>query len=196
MKKLIPFIALFPFLLMFSCSQKSYTVSSDRVPSVDMNKYETYAWAEYAGDNSTAKYTLNDLLLKTYLRGEIREELEGHGFNVTESNADMLVNFIVFEKPTDFKGYGPIQEDNYYYDYYYGIEPDKDLGESRTYRFDDGTLVIQIVDKKSGKMVWQGYASGIMDGNMFDRDENNIEEAVELIFSELDARGDNYQVGG
>jgi len=181
--------------LLFSCSQDNYIVSSDRAPEEDLNKIDTYAWAKYADNNTTATYTLNDMLLKTYLRGEIREELQGHGFEKSKYNPDVLVNFIVFEKPTKFTGYGVVQEDDFFYDYYFGFGEDMDLGKPRTYSFDEGTLLIQMVEKETGKMLWQGYASGIMDGDVFDRDDDNIEEAVELIFSTLDARGDNYQVG-
>jgi hypothetical protein len=39
--------------------------------------------------------------------------------------------------------------------------------------------------------VWQGYASGLMNGNAFDKDKNKIAEAVSMIFDSYTHRADN-----
>jgi hypothetical protein len=49
---------------------------------------------------------------------------------------------------------------------------------------DAGTLLINILDAKSGKVAWQGYASGILKPGMVN-DETKVREAVSSIFKQF-----------
>jgi hypothetical protein len=55
-----------------------------------------------------------------------------------------------------------------------------------------GTLLVSLVDRKKGAIVWQGFASGLIDNNQFIKDEVKIHEAVNLIFENYGMRADNY----
>ncbi len=186
------FIAITSVAFLMSCSPDSYLVSSDRSPGAELNKYESWAWTSHAKVKDNTIYTLNDFVLKTNVMNNIEEEMQGLGYSMNQDDPELLVSFLVFDKPTEFRGYGVTNDEDFYYDYWAGFDVDEELGEIRSYNFEEGSLVIQMVDKKSGEMIWQGYASGIMDGQMFDRDSEKIAEAVELIFEEFNARGDEY----
>ena len=51
--------------------------------------------------------------------------------------------------------------------------------------------MIHIVDRNTGKLIWQGYASGLMDGEVFGKDINKITEAVSMVFDTYHQRADN-----
>jgi hypothetical protein len=62
---------------------------------------------------------------------------------------------------------------------------------SETVRLEAGSIMVHLVDRKTGKLVWQGYASRLMDGNVFTKEGNKIDEAVSLVFDRFNYRADN-----
>ncbi len=55
-----------------------------------------------------------------------------------------------------------------------------------------GTLIVSLVDRKTGTMVWQGFASGLINNHEFIKDEAKVREAVSLIFDEFGMRATDY----
>jgi hypothetical protein len=55
-----------------------------------------------------------------------------------------------------------------------------------------GTLIICIVDRKAGKVLWQGVASGLIENNKFIKEEEKIREAVKLIFGQYKYLASEY----
>ncbi len=47
-----------------------------------------------------------------------------------------------------------------------------------------GTLIINFIDAKTNKQIWQGFASGILQADQM-RDEPKVRQAVSGIFSEF-----------
>ncbi|MBT28098.1 MAG: hypothetical protein CMO01_00445 [Thalassobius sp.] len=192
MKKLI---ALFTFLSFASLMYgQDYIINADERPDTDMSEYKTYGWASHIIDETTASFSLNNLVLKNQIKTTVENEMAGLGYEKS-TKPDLMLGFVVFDKPTEFKGYGSMKDDDYYYDYWYGFGREE-LGESETYNFEPGSIVIHMVDTKTGDVVWQGYASGVMDNNVFDLKPDNVEEAVQLIFEEFDYRADDFKSTG
>ncbi|WP_020528933.1 DUF4136 domain-containing protein [Flexithrix dorotheae] len=177
-------------------AQEDYFVAADKLPETDFSQYKTYDWSSFNKFKYYTFYSLNDISLKSDIINAIESELTGLGFE-TASNPDVMVNFMVFEKPTKFKGYKENNDpaNDYLHDYFLSMEPKGDL-ITKEYEFQEGTLLIQMVEVESGNMIWQGYASGIMDNNIFNRKKDNIEEAVELIFEKYPARADQFESTG
>jgi len=57
---------------------------------------------------------------------------------------------------------------------------------------DTETLLVSMADRESGKVVWQGFASGLIENDAFIKDEGKIREAVNLIFEEYNQRAKEY----
>ncbi len=185
-------------LLFFSnlvLAQDDYVVDSDERPQVDMSKYDTYAWSTTVTDETKAVYSLNDIILKDKIKRTIEDEMAGLGY-IKSMKPDLMLNFVVFEGDTEFTGFGNLEQDDFFYDYWKLYEPDEQLSSMEKYTFEKGALLVHMLDLKEGEVVWQGYASGIMDDNVFDFDPNRVEETVELIFEEFDYRGDEYDNTG
>ena len=68
----------------------------------------------------------------------------------------------------------------------------RQISDTTSYDVEAGTLLVSIADRESGQVVWQGFASGLIENNTFVKDEGKIHEAVNLIFEEYDQRAREY----
>lgn len=154
-------------------------VAMDERLDTSFEDYKTFGWTSSAKSASSEEF-FNDVVLKSTIRDAIKYELDARGYNMAGANPDLLINFKVFEKPTKFQGYTGYEE-------VLGNDEVREEEDFRTYNLKEGTLLIQMLDKEKGTIVWQGYASGIMDDdNMFDRDPTKIKDAVEQIFNKFE----------
>lgn len=167
--------------------KKEIIVESDKALNNDFSKYKTFAFASMIDkDLEVGFYFLNDLVLKSQIREAVKEELMGLGYEFSTNDPDLVVNFRVFEKPTTLKGsegYGTS---------YWGGAKYRDVSNSTSYDVKAGTLLISFADRKLSKVVWQGFASGLIDNDKFIKDKGTIREAVNMIIDEYDQRAKQY----
>ena len=167
-------------------AQKGITVRSVEADDVDYSKYKTFNWASHVSNDLDAGiYFLNDLILKAQVREAVKGELMGLGYDEVEENPDLLVNFRLFDQPVTLKGKEGYGEN------YWGTA-DYNLPGETTYDVESGTLLLSLADRESGKVIWQGFASGLIDNNQFIKDEGKIREAVNLIFEDFNKRAKEY----
>jgi hypothetical protein len=120
------------------------------------------------------------------IRDAVKAELMGLGYGLQSQEPDLIVNFRVFEKPVTikgFEGYGAS---------YWGNQQFRGISESASYDVDAGTLLVSLADRESGQVVWQGFASGLINNDSFIKDEGRIREAVNMIFDEYNQRAKEY----
>ena len=106
-------------------------------------------------------YFLNDLTMKAMVRDAVKGELMGMGYELQSSNPDLIINFRVFDEPVTLKGYDG------YGTSYWGDERYREAEDTTSYNVDAGTLLISMADRENGKVVWQGFASGLIENNSF-----------------------------
>lgn len=166
---------------------QSIVIDADKKLNTDFSKYKTYAWASQVSDRlEPGLYFLNDLALKERIRNAVGYELDGRGYNYAPKSADLLVNFRVFDQPTTIKGFTG------YGTTYFGSTEVREPEDVTTFNVKPGSLIINLVDTKTGQVVWRGLASGLTNKNAFDRRNNKIREAVTLLFDKFNYRADNY----
>lgn len=178
-------------LLVMVCMAGAYgqtiTVASDRAPDTDFSKYKTFYWTSQVDNKLDEGYNfLNDLILKAQVREAVKAELMGLGYKLNPETPDVLVNFRVFDKPVRIRGmegYGTS---------YWGTEQYRSISDTTSYEVEAGTLLVSLVDRKAGAIVWQGFASGLIDNNQFIKDEGKIREAVNMIVDEYGIRAKEY----
>lgn len=142
----------------------------------DFSAYRTYYWASQV-DNEREEgnaYFLKDMTLKQEIRDAVSHELEARGYKEEEMNPDLVVNFRVLDEPATLRGY----------DSYGTTAQMSGRDDVQTYEVEAGTLLVSLLDRESGDLVWQGFASGLLDGDSFAKDDSRINEAVHLIFEE------------
>ncbi len=171
----------------FSLTAFGQTVASDRNLNVDISEFETFAWSSHAANDKDV-YFLSNAVLKAYLRDAIRYELEARNFEYKQSkNADLLVNFRIFDEPVTLEGYEKTYVDENYWAVneirkdMIGIKPEAEvrtMDDREEYWLKKGSLIIQLVHIESGQIIWQGYA----DEMLKEFDDNEIKSAVKTIF--------------
>jgi hypothetical protein len=174
-------------LIMLVASAFTYAqqvlVRSDHELNTDFSKYKSFYWAPQILDKTDDELMfLNDLNFKAMIMEAVNDEMEGLGYEPNENAPDLIVNFRVFSKPARLKGtsgYGMS---------YWGGQEYRSISDTTSYEVDPGTLLISLVDRKQSKMIWHGFASGLLDNNEFVKDEVKIREAVKLIFDEYGQR--------
>ncbi|MBT1697866.1 DUF4136 domain-containing protein [Fulvivirgaceae bacterium PWU4] len=163
------------------------TVASDKAADTDFSKFKTFYWTSQVDNQLDEGYNfLNDLILKAQVRDAVKAELMGLGYKLNPDSPDLLVNFRVFDKPVRLRGtegYGTS---------YWGNDQYRSISDTTSYAVEAGTLLISLVDRKEGAIVWQGFASGLIDNNQFIKDEGKIREAVNMIFDEYGLRAKEY----
>jgi len=170
-------------LLMVFCLAGAYAqeilVRSAEASDVDFSGFKTFDWADQVDNElNSGIYFLNDLVFKGQIREAIRNEMLGAGYEFTDENADLVVNFRVFDEATTLRtaeDFGPG---------YWGSVSYTTVGEINNYDVEAGTLMISLVDRESGKIVWNGFASGLIDDDNFIKDEGTVIQAVNMIFDD------------
>ncbi|MDF9799028.1 hypothetical protein OKW21_004291 [Catalinimonas alkaloidigena] len=174
-------------LLFIGCTP-NLMVNTDYDRDADFRQYETFYWSDEfqhdgnEGENNPLFYnTLNKKRLKT----AIERELEGKGYTLSENNPDLLVNarVLVEERNTQNYAYGPYSYWGWGYNNYRSADSEK-----------EGDVVIELIDQNQQQLVWQGYASGVLDTDTENRQEE-ISEAVTIILSKYQHRAGQTSVG-
>jgi hypothetical protein len=129
---------LLPLLLVVAAGCKGIAVQAAHDPQADFSRLRTFDWhsVPVQAQTAVADVSLVDL---------IGAELTAHGLQRNQQDPDLLVAVHrSLEGQLNTRGWG-----------YEEIG-----GRMRQYTYQEGTLVIDLVDAKSRRSVWRGTASG------------------------------------
>lgn len=187
MKKILSVLLLSAGMICAAHAQ-NITVKSDRSLDTDFSKYTSFYWSSQADAwlDEGGLFFLNDLGMKAIIRDAVKGELMGLGYQMQSYKPDLIVNFRVFDKPVTLKGYEG------YGTSYWDDERYRESSDTTSYDVEAGTLLVSMADRKSGRVIWQGFASGLIENNAFIKEEVKIREAVNLIFEEFNQRAKEY----
>lgn len=182
-KVLMGTVMLFAILTSYS---QTITVRSQQAEDIDFTKFKTFYWASnISSKDDQGMNFLGDLVLKAMVMDAVKGELEGLGYQEQQQDPDMIVNFRVFDKKATLRGMEG------YGDNYWGGSNYASMNDQST-EVEAGTLLLSLVDRESGAIVWNGFASGLIENDTFIKDEGKIQEAVNLIFEEYNQRAKEY----
>ena len=173
----------FALLLAASCS--SVSTSYDFDPDADFARLSSYSWWSDAKGKpeSSADEAGSPLVLE-----RIRRATDGHlaaaGYKRVSSNPDFLVvartgsrdRTRVTSTPSRYGGgHGP-----YGYRYWDGG------GGVDVYQYEEGSLVLDIVDAKTNKLLWHGVAKAVVpEGRKPEEITKLVNEAVEALMKDF-----------
>lgn len=165
--------------LMASCAATS-SVITDYDRDADFSEYRTFFWSDefqmqqVKGDSEPLFYnTLN----KKRLKQAIQREMEARGYTLSSENPDLLVNAqVLVEERTTTHNNLP------YRGLYYWGPPVPQTSTTK-----EGDIVVDLIDQEEHQLVWQGYATGVLDTRTQKREEE-IKDAVTIIFANYGRR--------
>ena len=177
------FLYLAGMIALASCSSISFT--SDKDPDADFSQYKTLSYYGWADESSKV---LNELE-KTRIETAFADEFKKGASSIQETGGDIIVSlYIVVDQKTGVTAYN-----NYYGGGgYYGAGWGWGMGYGTTtyseYDYMVGTLLCDVFDSKTKKLVWQGVVSGEIDENPRNR-EQNIPRVVRGTYETLSGGG-------
>lgn len=152
MQRWIPAAAL---IAIVGCGGPGLTRDSDYEPSTDFSKYKTWTWM------ATAKPSEKDIDPISYKRIQdaIEAELPMRGLAKAGEGADLSVTFQISVQHK-------IKQSNASVGVGYGWGPAHvGVSKSPSREWDEGTLILDLVDPKTKTLIWRGTAKGTVDPN-------------------------------
>jgi hypothetical protein len=173
MKKSICFLALVSLLMVLNCASVRVNVNYDE--TINFMQYRSFFLVKSQQSQVTARRQARPLVFSKAIQDEIKENLQIKGFAeaAVKGNADLLVIFYTqihnrrnIVQPTYRVGrWGRV----------WGTRP------GRVVHYKEGTLVIDIVDRKRQELVWQGIGNGALD--RVDPSRNLAEAAGKILIN-------------
>jgi hypothetical protein len=181
MKKIHALVCLFVTAVMAWSCGPSFKVSSDYDNKVDFSKYKTFAL--YNPENiHDAISELNH----NRIYAAIRNEMAKKGYTENTTSPDLWVNTTaVFQDRTSVSSTttgGSYMYGSAYRPYTWGPGVSYTNYDVRHYK--DGSVIIDIVDAKTQKLLWQGTGNKEIDGPIKDPD-TKIPKAIAAILDEF-----------
>ena len=160
-----------------SCA--SIKVKSFVERGADFARYRTYNWAATDGLETGDPRLDNNPFFLERVQADVEKELAARGFEKTATGADLLIHF-----------HASVSQQ---------IEINSIDAESgncagtdtcRPFVYDAGTLMLDLIDTRTDKLVWRGWAEDSMDGAIDNQRlmEQEIDRAVTKILERLPRR--------
>ena len=167
-------VLLIAFFLLSACSGLKVTQHFDE--EADFSRHKTFFMlpTDPSLDIHVNRYD-KELLLRS-----IADEMKSRGYTQYEANGDLTVNmFLIVDDKTGITNYTSFYTMGgwgYYYPFGYGYG-----GGNYQYTITKGTLIIDVFDNRTKKLLWQGVGIGTIDDDQLRR-QKNIPKVVEKIF--------------
>ena len=175
-------------LMLGSCGPK---VGTDKKAKVDLDSFSSYAFLPNQDTIKTSGY--NNTLVNEMVIGEINEHMQEHNYRLDREQPDLLVYFhLMMDEATAVNsnpvytnysyykpGYyvGPYYRD-FAYNNYYTI-PRLSGEHIRQVSYKEGTLVIDLIDRRNNEIIWRGTANDVISPGDLD---SEIKSYVNAIF--------------
>ena len=171
MKPLAATIALVSVLTLTGCAATS--VNSYLASNADVSRYHTYDWAAADRFETGDPRLDNNPFFQERVEQAVEVQLAARGFERVKSSPELVLHY-----------HANIQQrvNANHADEKYGY-----CTECTPYVYDAGTLVIDLVDARTQKLVWRGWAEGSVDGAIDNQQamEARIDRAVARILTKL-----------
>lgn len=162
-------------------------VRSDAAANTNFSGYKTFAFMPEPATDKAGYATL----VTQHFKDAISTEMTALGYQYSDSNADLLVNFNSnVETRTDVRSM-PSASINYgYYNYRRGIYAGFPLfgNDVDTIRYKYGTVNIDVVDAAKKQLIWEGISEGTLKRSDLENPKQAIAEVVGLIFQQYPTR--------
>src|SRR5688500_6684062 len=148
----------FTCIILISCSQNIHTFS-DRDAKVDLQQYKTYAWI--APGDTVLNAQRKDKLYGGFIVHTVNMELKKKGMIVNAANPDALFMFETQLEDKVAYSQTPVVSVGVGYGgpgYYVGGSAPIAGGKIKESFYQDGLLIINMYDTKTGNLIWSGGA--------------------------------------
>jgi len=151
------------------CQRNNILVDHDYRFSENFKNYTTYSFVECERDTN---YFCSDI------QQAIERQMAARGYSFNAQQANLYVNFSVYNDRFQYKGYDQPQLVNWLI----SRQENDSVYTPIKYQLGKGTLMISMIEADTNEIVWRGYASGIYNDQM--QKKNYFKSIVRTIFDE------------
>ena len=161
-------------LLLAAACSAIYDVSHDYDQEADLTRLRSYDWLQIPEGVEA-----DDLVVGRVKRA-VNAEMAEKGIRTTTADPDFLIAMHAgSEEKVTQRDWG----------YTYSSYWHRGGGRSRTFRYQEGTLVLDFVDADTKQLIWRGRAKGFVDRNSKPKkDDKLVNEAVRKILKNFPPR--------
>lgn len=171
-KKAMKRTALLLIVLAAAVAGCAVKVSNSYNRNADFSRYQTFCWLQGCEFTFTGPAYLDDSLIIGSLQQTIRAEMKKKGFVYNDEQPDLLLDFHVTVENRQTRVYR-FEEDERL------LIPDP-MTDMDVYYYLEGTIIIDMVDRETGQMVWRSQASRYLELNP-DLTEENLRKGIGII---------------
>jgi hypothetical protein len=152
------------------------TVSSHVQSGLDVSRYHTYDWGPADALPASDPRLTNNAFYRDHVQGAIEKQMASRGYTQAPAGGspDLLIHYhAVVDTRLDVNRVD--REHGYCYD---------ESCAARVVEYDQGTLVLDVVDAKTNRVIWRGWAQKTVEGVLNDeaRLERQVDDAVTRMF--------------
>lgn len=181
------------FLFLASCSN---TAHIEKSRGADLSHYKTYNWIEDDAQQSAkdAKANRRKQISEQNIRESVDKQLQKNGWRLSANDPDVLVSADLVIERNQRKAQDPVYSQPYTRTYFNRFSrrfntfyfPSQFMGyETYSTTVREGTVTVTLIDAKTDKAVWQGWATNELNANQFS--DKDIDKNVRSIFKKFDA---------
>lgn len=162
-------------------------VRSDSAANVNFSAYRTFGFMSEPATDKAGYATL----VTQHFKDAITAEMTALGYQYSDKNADLLVNFNSnVENRTDVRSTPSASIHYGYYNYRHGIYAGFPLisNDIDTVRYKYGTVNIDVVDAAKKQLIWEGISEGTLKKADLENPKQAIATVVGLIFQQYPTR--------
>jgi hypothetical protein len=138
-------------LLMLAGCGPMIDVRADYDTSADFARLRTYTWLQKPSDAPSDPRISNDLL-DSRVHAAVNEELHAKGYTESRETPDFRVTYhVILKEKLDSTAYG------------YGLGRWSGAADVRVATYEEGTLLLDLVDGTRNELVWRGSAQARID---------------------------------
>jgi hypothetical protein len=170
-----------------SAGCSSIEVNHDYDPKADFAGLKSYAWLKEPQKPTGDPRIDGNTILQNRIHEAVDTQLAARGFKKVASDADFFVAYHVsldkrqsVQTLNSYYGYGP----GWGYGYGASYRPGYGAGVPRTYvyEYEEGTLILDIVDPKDKQLIWRGSAQDeVHFKSSPEKDQTQLNEAVRMM---------------
>jgi len=185
----IGLLAIAGILILASCSN---TAHIEKSAGADLARYKTYGWVEQ-DKKQDKKINRKQEITQQNIQAAVDEQLQKSGWKRVDDNPDVLVSTDLVVEKTRKQQNDPVYSRPFsrlYYNPYsrrYGTiyYPSQFLGyDNHSTNVREGTVTISMIDSKTDKTIWQGWATDEINSSHITGKE--IQKNVKSIFRKFD----------
>ncbi len=170
MKRAILFLAAFMCML-FACSVRVHTSYDTRV---DFSKYKRYCWLQGCEFTFTGPSYLDDKKIKSLMEAAVKREMSKKGLMYDDNNPQLLLDVHeAVETDTAFIYHRTSEES-----VFMTATPPQEVLLTK------GTLIVDMIDKETGRMIWRSVATSYLEKNP-ELTEENFSKGVATVLKKF-----------